>query len=325
MRLSSTPVKLGAYAGGLAVAFAAAFTVGSALDPVTDTAAAAPAGSAEHEETDAGGHDDGHGAADAATPPAGLAVSERGYTLAPAAGSLPAGSSVPFAFTVTGPDGAPVQEFTEEHEKELHLIVVRRDLAGFQHVHPARDAAGTWSVPLDLAQGGSYRVFADFTPAALGEGLTLGTDLSVAGDYAPEPLPAPAATAAVDGYEIRLAGTPVAGRESELTFTVSRNGREVTDLEAYLGAFGHLVSLRTGDLAYLHTHPAQEAHGDETGGPAVQFATTFPTNGSYRLFLDFAHGGRVHTAEFTVTVGAPAAPELPASDPAAHDAIPHED
>jgi hypothetical protein len=76
----------------------------------------------------------------------------------------------------------------------------------------------------------------------------------------------------------------------------------VTSLQPYLGAFGHLVSLRDGDLAYLHTHPAAEAHDGDRGGPTVAFATEFPTAGSYRLFLDFKADGKVHTAEFTVTV-----------------------
>jgi len=312
--LSSTPVKLGVFAIGLAVAFGGAFAVGGATEPIVpggDSAAGASA-SADREDADMSIHGDARDehADDAAAPRLpGLAVSERRFTLVPSAATLPAGPEVPFSFTVTGPDGAAVQEYNESHEKELQLIVVRRDLAGFQHVHPVRAAAGTWSVDLDLAQAGTYRVFADFAPAGLaGDGVTLGTELSVAGAFAPVALPAPAPVSTVDGYEVRLDGDPVAGPESELTFTVARDGRPVTDLEPYLGAFGHLVSLRAGDLAYLHTHPAQSAHAGEVGGPRVRFATTFPTAGTYRLFLDFAHAGEVHTAAFTVVVGGQEAP-----------------
>ncbi|MEV1289538.1 hypothetical protein [Micromonospora sp. NPDC049679] len=333
MNLGSAPVKLGAYAGGLAVVFAAAFAVGDVIDPITTptSSAASHQTGAMPREDDLNGHDsstpapgDGHGAhAAARATPAGLAVSERGYTLTPASATLPAGTRVPFAFTITGPDGAPVRDFTLSHEKELHLIVVRRDLAGFQHVHPVRDAAGTWAVPLNLADAGTYRVFADFAPTALGgDGLTLGTDVAVAGRFTPAPLPAPATTAAVDGYEVRMDGSPLAGRESDLTFTVSRDGEQLTDLQPYLGAYGHLVSLRGGDLAYLHTHPTQEAHAGQRGGPRVSFATTFPTDGTYRLFLDFQHAGKVRTAAFTVTVGA-SAPAANTRATPAHDATPH--
>ena len=105
-------------------------------------------------------------------------------------------------------------------------------------------------------------MFADFQPAGLDRDLTLGTDVTVSGLYIPVPLPSRASSYSVDGYDVTLAGTPVAGKESELTFRVSRGRRQpVTDLQPYLGAFGHLVSLRGGDLAYLHTHPAQEADG----------------------------------------------------------------
>jgi len=297
--------KVSAFAGGLAAVFALAFAAGSAIGPADGDQP--PAASGEHGAEpmpgmteSAHGEDGGHGSQTGQLP--GLAVSDTGYTLVPKATTLPAGAAVPFRFTVTGPAGRPLTSYTTQHDKELHLIVVRRDLDGFQHVHPDRAADGTWSVPLNLAKAGGYRVFADFAPAALGRGLVLGADVSVAGAFTPVPLPAPTSTASVDGYDVSLTGAPMAGTESELVFTVTRNGKPVTDLEPHLEAFGHLVTLRSGDLAYLHTHPAQEAHAGERGGPAVRFMTTFPTAGTYRLFLDFQRGGKVRTAAFTVVV-----------------------
>ena len=62
------------------------------------------------------------------------------------------------------------------------------------------------------------------------------------------------------------------------------------ETEPYLGAGGHLVALREGDLAFLHVHPGD--HG-------VAFDTTFETAGRYRMFLQFKHEGRVQTAAFT--------------------------
>ena len=246
-----------------------------------------------------------HHASDAALP--GLATSEAGYTLLPTRSTLPSGSATPFTFTITGPDGHPLTDgYDLSHEKELHLIAVRRDLSGFQHVHPIRDGSGTWSGALDVTAAGSWRVFADFAPAALGRGITLGADVAVAGAFEPVPLPDPAASTVIDGYRVDLTGTSAIGM-SDLVFTVSRAGAPVTDLEPYLGAFGHLVTLRVGDLAYLHTHPAQEAHTGDRGGPVIAFESSFPTSGSYRLFLDFQAGGAVHTAEFTVVVPGPGA------------------
>jgi hypothetical protein len=182
----------------------------------------------------------------------------------------------------------------------MHLVVARRDLSGFRHVHPAMAADGTWRIPLTFAAAGDYRVFADFQAAGHDEGTTLGADVAVAGAYRPEPLPAPSRTATVAGYRVTLAGTLVPGTTSRLTLTVDRGGEPVTDLQPYLAAYGHLIALRQGDLAYLHVHPDGEpGDGRTKPGPAITFFAEVPSAGTYRLYLDFQHGGVVRTAGFT--------------------------
>ena len=86
------------------------------------------------------------------------------------------------------------------------------------------------------------------------------------------------------------------GAEAELRFTITKDGEPVAT-ESYLGAGGHLVALREGDLAFLHVHPTDEAGSSEIG-----FAATFPTEGRYRLFLQFQHDGEVQTVAFTQDV-----------------------
>ena len=85
---------------------------------------------------------------------------------------------------------------------------------------------------------------------------------------------------------------------SPVTATITRDGEPVTDLAPYLGAFGHLVALREGDLGYLHVHPEES-----DAGPDVPFLAEVPSTGRYRLFLDFRHDGAQHTAVFTVATG----------------------
>jgi hypothetical protein len=184
----------------------------------------------------------------------------------------------------------------------LHLIVVSRDLTSFQHVHPTRGDDGVWEIPLTLSTAGPYRAYADFAPADREDGLTLGLDLTVAGDHRPSALPQPVTTATVDGYSVALAGRLGAERETELAFRVERRGSPVTDLDPYLGAYGHLVAIRASDLAYLHVHPTEEpGDGDTPAGPEVRFAVHVPSTGDYRLFMDFSHGGDVRTAAFTAS------------------------
>jgi hypothetical protein len=233
----------------------------------------------------------GHGGAMAEKPDPvrGLATSTDGLTLRPLVTDFPRRKASEFSFQVTGKDGRPVRDFEVEHEKPMHLIVVRRDMEGFQHLHPRMAADGTWSTPLELDQAGSYRVFADFKQD--GEQRTLASDLTVDGpvDWRALPEPAHVGTRA-DGYPVRLDPG-----EEGASFAVSRDGRPV-QTEPYLGAGGHLVALREGDLAFLHTHPSEQGEGP------VEFETEFPSAGRYRLFLQFKYQGRVHTAAFTRAV-----------------------
>ncbi|MGQ0842816.1 MAG: hypothetical protein ACT4QF_01655 [Sporichthyaceae bacterium] len=346
--------KLIGFAAAASAAFGVAALAGSALDPIappervdlaaardggsmarsmpgmtTAPGAAPPAEDSPPAAADADSHATmaGMPAASAGADPQlpGLAVATRGYALRMEDSSPGAGDAVTLRFAVESPDGGPVLNFRPTHEKEMHLIVVRRDLTGFQHLHPERDASGTWTVAANLSAPGVHRVFADFALASRPDPLTLGADVFVPGDFQPADLPEPAPAWAADGYEVALGGTPRAGEETEMSFTVRKDGRDLSDLEPYLAAFGHLVSLRTGDLAYLHTHPVDEAVAGQRGGPTIRFGTTFPTAGRYRLFLNFAHAGVVRTAEFTVDVGrslqiadpAAAGPAEPAAEPPA--------
>ena len=38
--------------------------------------------------------------------------------------------------------------FTPIHERDLHFIVVNRELTSFHHVHPTLDQDGVWSIAL---------------------------------------------------------------------------------------------------------------------------------------------------------------------------------
>ncbi|MFC4110988.1 hypothetical protein [Nonomuraea zeae] len=307
--------KVGTYALGLAVVFGGALGVGRMANPaVQPTSAREAPGQASVQHS--GGHAaDGGGAGDGGAghaghtghtantgqpatsdTPGGLQVSQDGYTLNPLATMLTAGAPADFKFTVTGPDGRPVTSYQVEHDKKLHFIVASRDLTAFQHVHPAMAPDGTWSVRLALPKPGTYRAFADFIPTGGGK-LTLGADLQAAGDFRPEPLPHVSRTATVDDYTVNLAGDLVPGRAGKLALTVSKDGKPVTDLQPYLGAYGHMVALRAGDLAYLHVHP----DGSGKAGPEITFSAQAPSGGDYRLFLDFRHDGEVRTASFTVT------------------------
>jgi hypothetical protein len=276
-------LRIAIFVAGLAIVFAGATAIGSAVEPVGT------------EEADSHGSE--HSGEQTGHAPAGLGVSEGGYAVRFVPTQLEQGKARELRFAIEGAGGERVTRFDELHERRMHLIVVRRDGTGFRHLHPEMDA-GTWRVPVRFDRAGVYRAFADFS--ADGEQQTLAGDVFVSGGgFESRPFPAPASVDQIDDYEVRLrAGEPVAGQPTELSFAVSQSGRPVGDLQPYLGAKGHLVALREGDLAFLHVHP------EETEGAAeeIVFEATFPTAGRYRLYLQFRHEGVVRTVEFTVAV-----------------------
>jgi hypothetical protein len=269
--------KLAGFAAALALVFGGAALAGGAVGPVHDPDATRPA------MADMDG---------AVAPVRGLAVSEDGLTLQLARTTAQPGRRFDLAFRIAGRDGRTVRGFDVEHTKRMHLIVVRRDLTGFQHLHPTQRPDGTWTVPVRLPDAGTYRVFADFSVGHTPR--TLAGDLQADGAVRSRPLPPAAPSTTVDGLKVTLAeGAAEAGTESSLRFAVTRGGKPVA-VQDHLGAKGHLVALRQGDLAFLHVHPDEDR---------LKFMAAFPTAGTYRLFLQFRVDGRVHTAEFTQEVG----------------------
>ncbi len=295
--------RLLAFAAVLAALAAAGFGFGRALDTsapggeqgATQMDTHMERGPSGVEQGPSGGHGAAHGVAD---PVRGLGVAEHGLRLEVDDPAAIRAAAERLRFRIVDESGEPVTTFDLTHTRRMHVIVVRRDLTGFQHLHPEMAVDGTWSVPLRLDRAGTYRVFADF--AVDGEATTLAADLRVDGAAELRELPAPATRALSQPGRYRTdlrTGDPRAGEAALLRFAVSRDG-EPAALQPYLGAGGHLVALREGDLAFLHVHPA----GDPGEDGSIDFEATFPTAGRYRLFLQYVVDGELQTVAFTAEV-----------------------
>jgi hypothetical protein len=284
----TTGVRLSLFAVLLAAVFGGAAVVGAAVNPSGSDESDGHAGASTDGMADHAIDHGGDTESSAATLP-GLAVAQDGYRLVLKRSTyMRSARAQSLAFQIVDGRGRPVRDYDVAHEKRMHFIVVRRDFADFQHLHPRMRDDGTWTQRVKFAHGGSYRVFADFERG--GEQHTLGADVQVSGGFEAEALPAPRRTVRSDGG---LAVT-LRAADGRLGFEVRDEGVVVNDrLEPYLGAKGHLVALRQGDLAYLHTHPQ---------GDKLAFETTYPTAGAYRLFVQFSYEGRIHTAAFTQQV-----------------------
>lgn len=221
-------------------------------------------------------------------------------------------------FTVVDKDGKRLEQddYKVTHEKRMHVIVASSDLAHFQHVHPVFDTnTNTYKLPsFVFPTAGEYRIFTDFEVAAHGgEAMDMTKHAGVQyqdvlvgapAGYERQPLGPVVVTDEVNGNKVNLKINAVtdghAKTEKRLDFTITREGKKVTDLEKYLGALGHLVILREGDLEYLHTHALSTDINKQTG--TVSFEADFKEPGNYKAFGQFQRGGQVMTTEFVINV-----------------------
>lgn len=291
----NAPGRLSLYAAGLAIVFSGAFGISAAAVPHSVVAS-------WEKRSDAHDSSMSSDSSVAMLPPAGVSVSADGYVLSQVTAPSTIGQAGELTFQIRDESGRPLVDYVRTHDKQLHLIVVRSDGTRYRHVHPTLDTAtGTWSIPWTWEAAGTYRVFTDFASAANSREMTLTSTLDVAGEFLPTPAPVASRTDTVDGFTVSVDGRLTTGSMSELTVKVDRDGKPVTTLQPYLGAFGHLVALRAGDLAYLHVHPqGNDPKPSDTSGPTVSFGAEVPTVGRYLLYLDFQVDGQVHTAKFAL-------------------------
>jgi hypothetical protein len=187
------------------------------------------------------------------------------------------------ALHINGPDGRRVTDLVDAHGAKLHVVLIRFDLSGFEHLHPDIDANGSFVVPID--QPGKWHIVVDSQPAGSAASVALATNVDDEVPVEEVVLPTPNDKVGVDDLTIV---------RHDLSFTLTgKDGRAVDGLEPFLGQPAHLIAIRQGDLAYAHLHPA-------TGSTSTfSFAGPLPP-GTDRLFLQFGYKGEVRTVPFTV-------------------------
>jgi len=108
--------------------------------------------------------------------------------------------------------------------------------------------------------------------------------------------------------------------------TDTATGKAITDLQTYLGAFGHTLIMSEDMAEYVHSHPLDilakpdDDGGPPTfviapgadleklrGGPDVTFEGLMPKPGRYRAWTQFRRHDKLHT--FSVTFNVVAAAE----------------
>ncbi len=218
--------------------------------------------------------------------------------------SLPApGEPGDMSFRIVDDDGVALTSYTPEQTKEIHLYVVRSDLADFRHLHPTMAADGTWSTRVALATPGSYRVLVEFTPGtpdADGSHVVLGETQLVPGSW--DPVAVSDTASGDDGVvAVQAPETLVAGPDEQVTITVAGTDGQRVALGSYLGAFAHLTGFHTTTGEFVHAHPLGAAT-PTADGDDLTFHTDLVEPGTYRFFLQVRVDGFVHQVPFAATV-----------------------
>ena len=229
--------------------------------------------------------------------------------------------------------GSVVRTFEQVHEKRYHLFVISQDMEHFQHIHPEQRNDGTWTIDVTLPKAGHYMVLSDFLPGGGASQIiarpivTAGHAGDVAGDSA-HLTPDASHVKVADDITATVSFDPpafVAGPYGHLTFhlTDTRTGRPVTDLQTYLGAFGHSLIMSEDMVDYVHSHSLDilSSNDDDSepqfvippgadleklrGGPDITFDGLMPRPGRYRAWTQFRRNDVLHTFTTTFEVVAP--------------------
>jgi hypothetical protein len=245
-----------------------------------------------------------------------MATADYALTVTTEPRAVKAGQKTKFRIAVRHPlTGEPVTEFGEVHDRLFHFFIVSRDMTQFFHEHPTLDKDGTFTLEHVLPAAGQYMLFSDFMPVGGGPQLivtpltTAGFDGDIASSW-PNLKPDTALTKVANGVSVELRvepGTFIAGEEADVPihFEDEKSGQPVTNLQRYLGAFGHAMMLSEDMTEHVHAHPEEMLEGTtitEGGGPDLVFHALFPKPGNYRIWLQFQRNNVLSTIPFTVRV-----------------------
>ncbi len=214
-------------------------------------------------------------------------------------------TTVPLAITVKHPNGTAIENFDIFQEKLMHLIVVSDDLQSFTHLHPIYKNKGRFELTANFPQPGSYTLFSDYKPAQSQEQVSV-SKIQVSGIGSTVSPIDFNHTKTFETTKINFSAsqpTVKAGEEVTLMFDLkdAATNQSLIDLQPYLGEKGHLVIIRQSTPLtaenYIHAHALKN-----TSFGKVDFTTSFPQPGNYKLWGQFNRNGKIITADFWVNV-----------------------
>jgi hypothetical protein len=210
-----------------------------------------------------------------------------------------------------GSTGLPVDDLTPHHESLVHLVVISADGGFYSHIHPPRLAPGRYAIAISPDRPGRYTAYAEIQRQDSGTQV-LARDFELAGAAAPAVQPAPGfGPREAAGMQVNVSSSlaPLrAGRQATLTFSFSRAGAPVADLQPWLGMGGHMIARAADGATFAHVHavgpmsPSGVLASGVAYGPDIRFVYTFPQPGRYQIWGQFRHAQQIVTVPLEVTV-----------------------
>jgi plastocyanin len=224
--------------------------------------------------------------------------------------------------------GRAVRFLEKVHQQPVHLIVVSKDLAEFDHIHPEPVPGDAFSVTHTFTRAGEYWLYADYTAPGEPPSVARFSVAVTGGPRKPVMLHIDTEyTKTVEGIQVAFTAPQRldAGRDLPLAFTLTdaANHQPIADLDPWLGAWGHIMIVGGNGESFIHAHPLESAgtetsllphtHAAPVSGPSpstIRTVTGFRSAGIYKLWFQFQRHGRLITVPWVIRVWESARPAL---------------
>jgi hypothetical protein len=206
------------------------------------------------------------------------------------------------------------------HAMAMHLFIVSRDGQEYAHLYPEPRDYGSFLVHTVIPRAGSYQFFVDFTPID-GFATVHSQKFIVSGDDPLKPAKLTPDTVKKGWLEARVQAREEnafepkpdapsyivqlrsanwqAKQEQQFTARVlDENQAPVTNLQLHLGGAAYGIAISEDGNQFVRL----EAAARESSSIGATFKGTFPTPGTYRIWLEFRHEDKIIVAPFTIRV-----------------------
>src|SRR6185295_13813198 len=156
-----------------------------------------------------------------------------------------------------GSTGLPVEDLVPHHDALVHLVVISADGAFYTHIHPPSTAPGRYAIALTPDRPGRYTAYAEIQRQDSGTQV-IARDFELGGAAGGVAQPAPGfGPREVAGMHIDVSSSLMplrAGKQATFTFSFSRGGVPVGDLQPWLGMGGHMIARDAAGATFAHVH-----------------------------------------------------------------------